>query len=146
MSVTIDPVENLDQLLSSEAILDTLKQLDEATLKPMIFTVMRQALSQENVRLARQLAALGVKLYPDDAELKTAVRVLAPPKVIATNRPANPQSVANAEWLRNNSMNYQGQWIALKKGEFLGTAASRKQLVEQLVGIDLSDVFIVRMV
>jgi hypothetical protein len=132
MAIIIDPTAGLDELLSRESILETLKQLDEATMKAMIHTIMRQALSQENVHLARHLAALGRTLYPDDAEMATAVRVLAPPKVLEVKRPAKPGLNANTKWLRDNSSRYANQWVALRNGELLGTGQSRQDLVAQL--------------
>lgn len=86
---------------------------------------------------ARHLSAEGYRLYPEDAELAKMARILAPPKVLGTS-PANPSTGLDLEWLRRHATEYQGQWVALNKGEFLAAAPSAhalKTLLPHIQGI-----------
>lgn len=81
---------------------------------------------------ARKLATEGAEYHFDSEELQKYARVLAPPRLL-TNRPqssVNPR--ANVTWLKTHKDQYKGKWIAIKNGEFLGSADSYRALADQL--------------
>lgn len=82
--------------------------------------------------LARDLSTEGAECYPDHSELQQYARVLAPPKVVRSNLPANPSVRANRDWLKKHRQDYQGRWIALRSGELAGIANSLDELVGQV--------------
>lgn len=81
--------------------------------------------------LARSLAAQGAASHPASAYLQQAARVLAPPAVV-TRRPAsNAGNGANKAWLAANRTTYYGQWVALRSGELLASAARLQDLFDR---------------
>lgn len=101
---------------------------------------IRWALAAGAHLAARNLAQQGADLHPDDPELQKFAYLLAPPKVIARNLPPDPAIRANRDWLRAHRTQYRGQWVALRSGELLGTAASLHALTKQF-GIERSILF-----
>ncbi len=81
---------------------------------------------------ARALATIGATKYPDHAELQKAARILAPPKVLRRDLPADPTIRANHDWLSANRAQYSGQWVALHNGQLLATAQSFRTLLQQV--------------
>lgn len=92
-----------------------------------IARAVRLALAAGAPLPARQISAAGHRLYPEDAELAKMAYILAPPKVLGTS-PANPSTSLDLEWLRRHAVEYQGQWVALNKGQFLAAAPSARAL------------------
>lgn len=99
-----------------------------------IRAVIELALNIEAVRIARQLAEVGHRAYPEDAWLKRATVVLAPPKIIGTS-PARPGQKATMLWLQDHAHEYYQQWVAVRDGVFLGAGETRQGLVEKLGSI-----------
>jgi hypothetical protein len=94
--------------------------------------------------VARKLAALGAERYPQDAYLKKAAYILAPPKVIARDLPPRPDLRANRDWIMTQSNAHRGKWVALRNGELLATADSFDALANQIAdpsGILLTKIF-----
>jgi len=81
---------------------------------------------------ARNVSERGLACYPDDAEIKKYAHILAPPKVTANNLPMNPGIKANRNWLRANSDDYRGRWVALRDGELLESAESLEEVMNKL--------------
>jgi hypothetical protein len=100
---------------------------------------VRLALMAGAYRAARNLSAEGAAQYPDDADLQKAARGRALPKVVG-RKPADPTVEKDHAWLKAHAHEYRGQWIALRRGEFLGAAKTLDELVEQ-VG-DITDIFV----
>jgi hypothetical protein len=90
------------------------------------------ALQLELSTIAHKLTSMGCELYPGDADLKRAERVLAPPKVIETARPSRKGLSESMAWLQHHAVEYRGVWVALEAGELIGTAPSRDVLVREL--------------
>ncbi|MDQ3815783.1 MAG: hypothetical protein M3347_17865 [Armatimonadota bacterium] len=81
---------------------------------------------------ARELAMQGAAQHPASQELQKMARVLAPPRVVQTCAPNDPAGVkANQEWLHTHAAAYRGQWVALRRGQLLGAAASLRELKER---------------
>lgn len=51
--------------------------------------------------------------------------------------PLSPKATpANGLWLRDNSKEYHGQWVAIRNGKLLFAAPTRPELVQYLVGME----------
>ena len=108
---------------------------------------IRMALAVDATSLAQELAVLGHELYPGDNTLAKWATVLAPPKIMDRDLPPLPGVSDTMEWLEAHSKNYYRQWVALRAGELLGNASSRKELVNQLGDLAAqSDVMITRII
>ena len=81
---------------------------------------------------ARHLSEKGAQHYPKHGTLQMYARVLAPPKIVRADLPADPGVAANALWLKKHSSEYRGRWVALSKGELLNSADRFDQLIEKL--------------
>jgi hypothetical protein len=77
---------------------------------------------------ARQLAEHGQRLYPQHEGLSKLVFVLAPPRLVRANLPAEPSTRANVEWMQSHAAEYRGQWVALRDGVFVAAAPTARQL------------------
>lgn len=93
---------------------------------------VRLALSATAYLKARLLATDGANRYPEDAELQKYARVLAPPKVLPNHTPADPAIRKDRDWLMEHGDEYRGQWVALRRGEFLGAAPALKDLIQEI--------------
>jgi hypothetical protein len=118
---------------SSAVFVDAVDSIDWRNQPPALFKqAVDMALSLEAIHLARRLADLGHELHPDHVGLARIARIIAPPRVIDANRPPVKGISATMEWLEHHAKDYRSQWVAVQAGEFLGAAASRKALVEEL--------------
>jgi hypothetical protein len=97
---------------------------------------VRLALAAGAHLLARKLAAQGARLYPDHRELQKMSQILAPPRVLRTNLPANTSARANLAWMRAHAAEYREQWVALKDGALLASAPTARELKQQLPTTD----------
>jgi hypothetical protein len=77
---------------------------------------------------ARLLATKGAAMHPNSDYLRRAAYVLAPPRVITHDLPAEGATTANRAWMVANRNSFLGQWVALRNGELLGSAAKLKEL------------------
>jgi hypothetical protein len=105
---------------------------------------VRSALATGAHLLARKLAEYGHRLYPNHQELAKMAHILAPPRVVRTDIPPAPSLQANQEWLRVHGDEYRGQWVALRDGILLATAATTRQLrayLESTDGVLITKVF-----
>jgi hypothetical protein len=93
---------------------------------------IRLCISLEMVRFARELADLGMQLYPEDKMLARIAYVIAPPRVIGTRPAKNLDLPASRKWLNENSSNFKGQWIAVREGKLLGASPVFEALLEQI--------------
>lgn len=90
------------------------------------------AITLEAIRLARRLAAQGLALYPDNVLLARRVEVLAPPRILETDRPPVPEISETATWVEQNASHYPGLWIAVLSTGLIATAPTRRELVEKI--------------
>jgi hypothetical protein len=90
------------------------------------------ALALDAVETARELAQHGRKLFPDHERLRQVATVLAPPILLGT-RPSQPIGLdASQQWLKKHAMLYNGQWVAVRSGTFLGSAPTLRELYERI--------------
>ncbi len=93
------------------------------------------SLSLDMVPLARELANLGVQIFPENQIFARAAYVIAPAQVVGT-RPADPIKLEpSRKWLRENAGNFHGVWVAVREGKLLGTAPTLKELNE-MIGLE----------
>jgi hypothetical protein len=70
--------------------------------------------------------------------------LLAPPEVAVSNREPDPGIRANRDWLRNNSTEYLGAWVAVKKGELLHAADSIEELLAMIGEVKNKNILITK--
>lgn len=95
--------------------------------------VVDLALSMEMASLAIELAQQGARLFPDDERVQRAAQVLAPPTARTVCMPRARGLDASMDWLEQHAGEYQGQWVAVRKGRLLGAARSLEEL-EAVIG------------
>ena len=106
-----------------------IKVMDWAQYQPdQLIQIIDLALSLELAGLAMKLAQQGVELFPQDEQVQMAARVLSPP--IAHELEAQPPIAVNSstEWLQQHASQYRTQWVAIRDGQLVGSAASLKEL------------------
>jgi hypothetical protein len=81
---------------------------------------------------ARQLTELAEKLYPGYDGLKKYVELLAPTRIERVSLPKDFDAAADMNWLKEYGEEYRGQWVALKGGVLLATAATWREVLSQL--------------
>jgi hypothetical protein len=104
---------------------------DDCTAEDYLKAV-RMALSATAYLKARLLATEGATRYHENEELRKIACVLAPPKVLPNHTPADPTIRKNRDWLMEHRGEYPGQWVALRRGEFLGAAPTLKELIQKI--------------
>jgi hypothetical protein len=127
----------LEQVASHAAspglFVEAIDQIDWRDKGPEFFKyAIGLALQLQATRPALRIAEWGREQYPEDEYLQRAARVLAPPKVIDTKRPAVKGISKSMEWLQDHARDYYGQWVAVLAGKLVGSASSRAELVENL--------------
>ncbi len=93
---------------------------------------VQDALANDQPELARMLAQQGHRLHPQNEHLARLSIILAPPKVITDDLPADPDLVANLTWLKAHRTEYAGQWVAVAKGELRSVAPTLRELKHAL--------------
>jgi hypothetical protein len=83
-------------------------------------------------RIAAYLAAKGHALFPADATLERIDYVVNIPKEVFKWTPANPDTGKSIRWLEEHGSEYEGQWVAIRKGELLMAADTHGELYDRL--------------
>jgi hypothetical protein len=123
----------MDNMAPSVAFTEIIDSIDWCNKQPLFFRhVIDLALQLELIELARKLADSGSKFFPANQDLKKAAEILAPPKVIATNRPPQKGLSASMEWFERHANEYRGLWVAVSQGRLIEAAQSRNALTEKL--------------
>jgi hypothetical protein len=79
--------------------------------------------------VARDISEKGRGKYPSHPELRKHASILAPSKILRTNSPADGTVEANERWLKKCGRQFRGRWIAVRNGEFLGSADTLAGLI-----------------
>lgn len=87
------------------------------------------ALTLNMVKLARFLAAEGVRLYPNHAHFEQVARVIAPPVARVVPRRRNSTLRKSSDWLQKNSSPYRGKWVAVRDGKLLGASQNIEDIL-----------------
>jgi hypothetical protein len=93
---------------------------------------------------ARELALNGAQQYHDHAELQKMAHILAPPKVQQGLGSPSPGLRANRDWLRDHREQYRGQWVALRNGQLLRSAATHEGLLRQIGSTKHTDILVAK--
>lgn len=113
------------------AFADLVERVDWAARSPDdLVTAIDLALHQGMSSLAIELARLGRGLFPDHERVQHAAYVLAPPSPAArvSHAPHARGLRESRAWFREHARQYRGQWVAVREGQLLGTAASLEAL------------------
>lgn len=103
---------------------------------------MRTALNRGDFYAAQQLSFEAIEQYPDHAEVKKVARILAPPVITTSQAPPGRNLWINQDWIKQNRMQYRGQWVALKDGQLLAHGKNIDELVEQVGEIKGTGIFV----
>lgn len=127
------------------AFTEVAARIDWSQRSPIDFVrAVRLALTAGAHLLARNLATEGAKLHPEDQELRKIARILAPPRMMDADIPATGSVRANQAWLRDNASEYEGQWVALRRGTLLAAGRNAHEVwgrLESTEGVMLTKVF-----
>jgi hypothetical protein len=130
---TMARLENAAKAGDERAFLLALKEIEYEELSVADFIrIIRGALKAGAYKAAYEVSARGATLYPADSELQKHARVLAPPKLISSSLPPDPDVEANHNWMKRHGKEFRGQWVAVRKGQLLGASATLDDLVGQL--------------
>jgi hypothetical protein len=107
--------------------------VDWSTCAPKDFIrAVDHALSLGAFALARDISEKGHQRWPNHPGLGRYASVLAPPRILHNDRPADPTIGKNEAWLRKHSQEFRGRWVAVKDGELLGSADVLADLVREV--------------
>jgi hypothetical protein len=87
------------------------------------------ALSLGAFAVARDISEKGCRKYPNHPELRQYASILARPRILRANLPADTAVEANERWLKESGHEFRGRWIAVRNGEFLGSADTLADLI-----------------
>lgn len=126
-------VERLEQYFEAwdtRSFGELVRETDWTTRRPEeLERAISLSFSLNQTRLVRELAALGGRLFPDDKELKHLAYVFAPTKArLMKNSKPSTSLYDSMKWFREHGGDYQGQYVAVKDGVFLGAAPTLDEL------------------
>jgi hypothetical protein len=90
---------------------------------------IRELVEQDYVGGARKLLAEALEKGDHGEDLSGWQQVLAPAKVLRVGGPKDIDRTPDVEWIRQNSEEYRGQWVALLHGELLAHSESLKDVL-----------------
>lgn len=90
------------------------------------------ALSLGAFAVARDISEKGHGKYPNHLGLLQHALVLAAPKIRRADLPVDARVKENENWLREHRHEFRGRWIALRSGEFLGSADTLADLIAKV--------------
>ena len=94
-----------------------------------VIAAIRRALLEEDYLAARELANKGAADYPEHEQLRKWAIMMAPPRIISTDRPPDPTMARNREWMRHSSGPYKGKWVAVYNGELVGAGDTVREIM-----------------
>lgn len=113
--------------------LEALKEIDWQDRSAKDFSrAARLALEAGAHLAAREISSEGARLHPGDPEIQKYARILAPPSIISTNVPADPNRGSNLRWLKAHREEYAGNWVALRGGQLIDVAESQTRLIAKV--------------
>lgn len=93
---------------------------------------LRLALNVGAHMQARKLAADGGLRFPDNIEMQKFSHLLASSVIVNSHLPPDREAAADIRWLKDHRNEYSNQWVALRGGNLLVVAPTRKALLAQL--------------
>jgi hypothetical protein len=134
--IVLDPALDLEALLEEivqggnyQQFVSLIETIDWSSRRPDELTkAIDLALSLEMTKLARKLAQLGGRLFPDHERIQQAAKVLSPPVISRVYSSQTKGLEASMAWFDNHADQYRGQWVAVREGQLLGVANSLAEL------------------
>lgn len=150
-SIVPSPIELIWQGLgtekNSEAIITLVETVDWQLVPPAaVEKLIQHALDMGCIPLAMKVAETISKKYPGNERLMQVIQVLSPAKIapVISHPPADIDK--SYAWLKAHMHDYSGQWVALQGAQLIAMASSLRNLREQLVDRDLTELLISRVI
>jgi hypothetical protein len=93
---------------------------------------IREHVEQDEVEIARGLAAEALREGVQEPGLDHWVQVLAPAKVLGVHPATGTDVRRDVRWLDKHQQEYRGQWVAVLAGEMLAHAETYEGLKDRL--------------
>jgi hypothetical protein len=132
-----DQIASIDSLASFEDIIEKIqkkapeqKELYNEGLKNKVYELSESFLSSEEIEKARELFQLAVKFFPDEKKFSVAKNIIAPSKVVSSNKSETEGIQETTQFLKNLGKEFEKKWIAVSKGRLLGVSNSYSKLAK----------------
>lgn len=106
--------------------------------------LLEALLSAEDINKSRLLLEIAATHFPDDQSFRSARSIIAPAKIVSTNKSEIEGFQETIQFFRNSGTNFERKWIAVSMGQLLGVSDSYKSLAEKFS--DNKNVFISKIV
>lgn len=92
---------------------------------------IRSLLASGKAGAARRTVAEGAARFPNHPWLEKTNRIINPRRIVS--KPADaPDRTREFAWLRENSIRYRGQWVALLAGERLVSGQELEDVLQEI--------------
>ncbi|HEX6900138.1 MAG TPA: DUF5678 domain-containing protein [Thermoanaerobaculia bacterium] len=91
---------------------------------------IQAALNAGSQRGAWEVAAQGLSLYPDHPELRRLHHALRPGEARMVSGYRVPDRREAFDWIRKNSKNYKGQWIAVLDSRLVAASPKLSEVLD----------------
>ncbi len=132
-----DQIASIDSLASFEDIIEKIqekmpeqKELYNEDLKNKVYELFESFLSSEEIEKARELFQLAVKFFPDEKKFSVAKNIIAPSKVVSSNKSETEGIQETTQFLKNLGKEFEKKWIAVSNGRLLGVSNSYSELAK----------------
>ena len=96
----------------------------------MLTHLCESFLSSEEIEKARELFQLVVKFFPDEKKFSVAKNIIAPSKVVSSNKSETKGIQETTQFLKNLGKEFGKKWVAVSKGKLLGVSNSYSKLAK----------------
>ena len=132
-----DQIASIDSLASFEDMIEKIqkrvpeqKELYNEGLKNKVYELFESFLSSEEIEKARELFQLAVKFFPDEKKFSVAKNIIAPSKVVSSNKSETEGIQETTQFLKNLGKEFEKKWIAVSNGRLLGVSNSYSKLAK----------------
>lgn len=132
-----DQIASIDSLASFEEIIEKIqekvpeqKELYNEDLKNKVYELFEIFLSSEEIEKARELFQLVVEFFPDEKKFSAAKNIIAPSKVVSSNKSETEGIQETTQFLKNLGKEFGKKWVAVSKGKLLGVSNSYSKLAK----------------
>lgn len=130
----LDRLENVAQMGNEVAFLKELPSLQWPRCSAEdVIKVIRLALRAGAHGAVQGITIQGLKYHPNSPDVQKYARLYGTPQRAAShNSIRHLNHMVNKAWLAAHAGEYQNQWIAVRDGTLLGSAATLEELVEKV--------------
>ena len=139
-----DQIASIDSLASFEDIIEKIqkkvpeqKELYNESLKNKVYELFESFLSSEEIEKARELFQLAVKFFPYEKKFSVAKNIIAPSKVVSSNKSETEGIQETTQFLKNLGKEFEKKWVAVSNGKLLGVSNSYSKLAKTYKGRDV---------